>query len=31
MIAMLVQVPLMVDTWSDTLKLLRLLFKFFGW
>jgi hypothetical protein len=31
MIDLLVQVPAMVDSWSDMLKLLRLLFKLFGW
>jgi hypothetical protein len=28
---LLVKLPLMVDAWGDTLKLLRALFKLFGW
>jgi hypothetical protein len=31
MIDLLVHIPLNVDAWSDTLKLLRALFKLFGW
>lgn len=31
MIALLARIPLMVDAWDDTLKLLRALFKLFGW
>lgn len=28
---LLVQIPAMVDAWGDVLKLLRALFKLFGW
>jgi hypothetical protein len=28
---LLVRIPAMVDTWDDVLKLLRALFKLFGW
>jgi hypothetical protein len=28
---LLVQLPAMVDAWADVLKLLRALFKLFGW
>jgi hypothetical protein len=31
MIDLLVKLPLMIDAWGDTLKLLRALFKLFGW
>ena len=29
--ALLVQIPALVDAWGDDLKLLRALFKLFGW
>jgi hypothetical protein len=29
--AMLVQIPAMVDAWADVLRLLRAIFKLFGW
>lgn len=28
---LLVQIPAMVDTWGDVLRLLRAIFKLFGW
>ena len=28
---LLVQVPAMVDAWADVLRLLRAIFKLFGW
>ncbi len=31
MIDLLVKIPLMADAWGDMLKLLRALFKLFGW
>lgn len=31
MIDLLVAIPLSVDAWGDILKLLRALFKLFGW
>lgn len=31
MIEMLTRIPLMVDAWDDMIKLLRALFKLFGW